>query len=63
MKTCVKQLLAVTHGVDIWLEKPVPITVELITQIIALPTWGMNPTLILDNKFKEKALAEEMKKK
>jgi hypothetical protein len=60
---CVKQLLAVTHGGDIWLDKPVPITIELNAQITGLPTWGMDPALIMDDKFKEKALAEEMKKK
>jgi hypothetical protein len=61
--TCVKKLLAVMHGGDIWLDKPVPITVELITQITGLPTGGMDPALILDDKSKEKTLAEEMKKK
>jgi hypothetical protein len=61
--TCIKQLLAVTHGGDIWLDKPVPITVELIAQITGLPIRGMDPALFLDDKTKEKALAEEMKKK
>jgi hypothetical protein len=61
--TCVKQLLADTHGGDIWLDKPVPITVELITQITRLPTRGMDPALIMVVKSKEKALEEEMKKK
>jgi hypothetical protein len=61
--TCVKKLLAVTHGGDIWLEKPVLITIDLISQIIGLPTWGMDPVFILDDKSKEKALAEEMKNK
>jgi hypothetical protein len=61
--TCVKQLLAVMHGGDIWLDKPIPITVELIAQITGLPIRGMDPALILDDKSKEKALAEEMKKK
>jgi hypothetical protein len=61
--TCVKQLLAVTHGGDIWLDKPVHITIELITQITGLPTRGMDLALILDDKSKEKALAEEMKNK
>jgi hypothetical protein len=60
---CIKQLLAVTHGGDIWLDKLVPITVELIAQNTGLPTWGMDYALILDNKSKEKELAEEMKKK
>jgi lambda repressor-like predicted transcriptional regulator len=45
------------------LEKPVPITVEIIAQIIGLPSWGMDPALFLDEKTKEKALVEEMKKK
>jgi hypothetical protein len=61
--TCVKKLLAVMHGRDIWLEKPIPIIVELIAQIIGLPTGGMDPALILNDKSKEKALAEKMKKK
>jgi hypothetical protein len=60
---CIKQLLAVTHGGDIWLDKPVPITVELIAQITGLPRQGMDPALILDDKSKEKVLTEEMKKK
>jgi hypothetical protein len=60
---CVKQLLEVMHGGDIWLDKPIPITVELIAQITGLPSRGMDPGLILDDKSKEKALAEEMKKK
>jgi hypothetical protein len=56
-------LLAITHGGDIWLDKPVPITFELIAQITGLPIQGMDPALVLDDKSKEKALAEEMKKK
>ena len=56
-------MLAVTHGGDIWLDKPVPIPVDLIAQITELPTRGMDPALILDDKSKEKALAEEKKKK
>jgi hypothetical protein len=60
---CIKKLLAVTHGGDVWLDKPVPITIELIVQIIGLRTRGMDLALILDDKSKEKTLAEEMKKK
>jgi hypothetical protein len=56
--TCIKQLLAVMHGGDVWLDKPVPITIELIAQITGLPIQGMDPMLILDDKSKEKALAE-----
>jgi hypothetical protein len=60
---CVKKLLAVTHGGDIWLDKCVSIDVELIAKITGLPIRGMDLTLFLDDKTKEKALAEEMKKK
>jgi hypothetical protein len=52
-----QKLLAFMHGGDIWLERPIPIIVELITQITGLPTRGMDPVLILDDKSKEKALA------
>ena len=41
-------------------EKPIPITIELITQITGLPIRGMDPVLILDDKSKDKYLAEEM---
>jgi hypothetical protein len=60
---CVKQLLAVTHGGDIWLDNLVSIDVELIAHITGLSSRGMDPTQFLDDKTKEKALAEEMKKK
>ena len=28
--SCIKKLLEVMHGMDIWLDKPIPITVEFI---------------------------------
>jgi hypothetical protein len=56
-------LLAVTHGWDILLDKPVPITIELIAQITGLPIRGMDPTFIMDKQSKDKTLAEEMKNK
>jgi hypothetical protein len=55
--TCIKQLLAATHGGDIWLDNHVPITVELIAQITGLPIRGMDTTLFLDDKTKEKVIA------
>jgi hypothetical protein len=61
--SCVKQLLVVTHGRDIWLDKLISIDVELIAHITGVPSWGMDPVQFLDDKSKEKALAEEMKKK
>jgi hypothetical protein len=60
---CIKKLLAVMHGGDVWLDKLIPITVELIMPITGLPTWGMDHALILDEKSKEKTLAKEMNKK
>jgi hypothetical protein len=40
-----------------------PHKIDLIAQITGLPSQGMDLTLILDDKSKEKALVEEMKKK
>jgi hypothetical protein len=60
---CIKQLMAVTHGRYLWLEQLISIDVELITYITGLPSWGEDPTQFLEDKTKEKALAEEMKKK
>jgi hypothetical protein len=58
----IKKLLEVLHGGFVWLEEPVSINVELIEFIIGLPSNGDNPTHYLDEKTKEKALTEEMKK-
>jgi hypothetical protein len=43
-------------------EQLVSIDVDLITYITGLPPRGETPTQFLDDKMKEKALAEEMKK-
>jgi hypothetical protein len=45
------------------LDKPIPITLDLIVQITCLPIWGMDLALVMDDKSKEKMLAEEIKKK
>jgi hypothetical protein len=63
MTTWVKKLLAIMHGGHIWLDRPLFIIVEIIPPIIGLPSQGMDPALILDDKSKEKSLVEEMKKK
>jgi hypothetical protein len=62
VNNCVKQLMAVLHGGFLWLEQPVSIDVELIALITGLPSMGENPAQYLDDKTKEKSLAEEMKK-
>jgi hypothetical protein len=59
---CIKQLLAVTHGGDIWLYKIISIDVDIIANTIGLPSHGMDPTQFLDDKTKGKELAKEMKK-
>jgi hypothetical protein len=40
--TCVKQLLAFTHGGDICLDKLISIDVEIIVNIRGFPSWGMD---------------------
>jgi hypothetical protein len=60
---CVKQLLAVTHGGDIWLDKLILIDVDLITSITGFSSRGMDPAQFLDDKVREKAFSKEMKKK
>jgi hypothetical protein len=39
---CVKQLSAVTHGSDIWLDNIISIDVKLIANITGLTSWGMD---------------------
>jgi hypothetical protein len=60
---CVKQLLAVTHGGDIWLDKLVSINVEIMANITGFPSQGMDLAHFLDDKARDKDLEEEMKKK
>jgi hypothetical protein len=55
-------LLALVHGGIMWLDRPVSIDVDLIAKITGLPTDGEKPEQYLDDKTKEKTLAEEMKK-
>jgi hypothetical protein len=62
VNNCVKQLLALVHGGILWMDRPVSIDVYLIAKIIGFPTDGENPEQYLDDKTKEKSLAEEMKK-
>jgi len=51
-----------THGDYLWLEELVSIDVEIIDFITGIPSRWENPTQYLNDKTKEKALAEEMKK-
>jgi hypothetical protein len=58
----VKQLMEFTHGGYLWVEENVSIDVELIAFIIGLLSRGDNLMQYLNDKTKEKALAEDMKK-
>jgi hypothetical protein len=40
---CIKQLLVRAHGGFLWMERPIPIDVDLISKIIGIPTNGMKP--------------------
>jgi hypothetical protein len=48
---------------SLWLEQIVSINIELIAYITRLSSWGETITQFLEENKKEKALAEEMKKK
>jgi hypothetical protein len=60
---CVKQLLARVHGGMLWMDRPVPINVDLITVITRIPTYGEKPNQYLEDKTKEKAIPDEIKEK
>jgi hypothetical protein len=62
VKNCIKQLIAVLHGGFLWMEQPVSIDLEMIALITGLLSMGENPVQYLDEKTKEKTLAEEMKR-
>jgi hypothetical protein len=50
--SCIKQLMEVTDGRDIWLDKLVSIYIELIVHITGFPSRGMDPMQFLDDKTK-----------
>jgi hypothetical protein len=60
---CIKKLMEVTHGGYPWLEQLVSIDVEIIAYIRGLPSWGEDPTQLINDKMKDKALVEEKKNK
>jgi hypothetical protein len=58
---CVKQLLARVHGGVLWMDRLVPINVDLIATITGLPMDGEKPEQYLEDKTKEKAISDEIK--
>jgi hypothetical protein len=57
----VKQLLARVHGGILWMDRSVPIDVDLIAKITGFPTNGVKPEDYLENKERDKEIAEEVK--
>jgi hypothetical protein len=58
---CAKQLLARVHGGILWMDRTGPIDVDLIAKIIGFPTSGVKLEDYLDNKARDKEIAEEVK--
>jgi hypothetical protein len=55
-------MMEVTHSGYLWVEEHVSIDIDIISFIIGIPYRGDNPMHYLDDKTKENALVEEMKK-
>jgi hypothetical protein len=62
VNNCIMQLMEVLHGGFLWIEEPISINLELIAFITSMSSMGESPMQYLDEKTKEKALTEEMKK-
>jgi len=60
---CVKQLLAWVHGGILWMDRLVPINVDLITTNIGLPMDGEKLDKYLEEKTKAKQISDEIKVK
>jgi len=63
VNSCVKKLLELIHGGILWMDRHVPIDVDLIAEITRLPTDGEKPGQYLDEKTKEKYMEDEIKRK
>jgi hypothetical protein len=60
---CVKQLLVRVHKGILWIERSVPININLIAMITGLPIYGEKSDQYLEDKTKVKAISDEMKEK
>ena len=59
----IKKLLACVHRGILWMDRSVPITVDLITGITWIPTDGENLKQYLEEKTRAKAILDEIKAK
>ena len=60
---CVKKLLACFHGGTLWLNTPIPLTVDLISNIIGFPKAGEDPTQYIRGRDIDKWLAKQLKER
>jgi hypothetical protein len=57
----VKQLLARLNGGILWMDRLVPIDVDLISKMTRFPTSGVKHKNYLENKERDKKIVEEVK--
>jgi hypothetical protein len=60
---CVNSLLVWVHGGILWIDRPMPVNVDLIATITGLPTNGEKPEQYLEDKNKAKSILDEIKDK
>ena len=63
MNACVKHLLACFHGGMLWLDTPVEIIVELMSDITWIPKDGPDPLQYFRGKDNDKRLVARLKKR
>ena len=60
---CVNKLLACFHGGMLWLNTPIPVTVDLIASITSLLQAGEDPTQYIHGRDMDKRLAKQLKER
>ena len=60
---CVKQILACFHGGMLWLDTPIVIMVDLISEITGFPKDGPDPSQYFKGRDNDKRLAARLKEK
>jgi hypothetical protein len=60
---CVKKLLERMHGEILWMDKSIPINLDLIITIMGIHIHGEKPEKYLEEKMKEKSIFDEIKAK
>jgi hypothetical protein len=63
MNAYIKRLLARIHGIFLWMDRQVPITMELIAGITGIPMDGEKLEQYLEEKTRAKAISYEIKVK